>query len=36
MERLGPVLRASILIFFLGYGTVMLGYLYEIGLPWRF
>ena len=36
MERYRPVLRASILISFLGYCTVMMGYLYEIGLPWRF
>ena len=36
MERYRPILRASILISFLGYCTVMIGYLYEIGLPWRF
>ena len=36
MERFRPILRASILISFLGYCTVMVGYLYEIGLPWRF
>ena len=36
MERYRPILRASILISFLGYCTVMVGYLYEIGLPWRF
>ncbi|HZL69668.1 MAG TPA: hypothetical protein VFC29_20325, partial [Candidatus Limnocylindrales bacterium] len=36
MERYRPILRASILISFLGYLTVMVGYLYEIGLPWRF
>lgn len=36
MERYRPILRASILISFLGYATVMVGYLYEIGLPWRF
>jgi Ni/Fe-hydrogenase subunit HybB-like protein len=36
MDRYRPILRASILISFLGYCTVMVGYLYEIGLPWRF
>ena len=36
MERYRPILRASILISFLGYLTVWSGYLYEIGLPWRF
>jgi Ni/Fe-hydrogenase subunit HybB-like protein len=36
MERYRPILRASILISFLGYLTVCIGYLYEIGLPWRF
>jgi len=36
MERYRPILRASILISFLGYLTVCAGYLYEIGLPWRF
>ena len=36
MERYRPILRASILISFLGYMTVCIGYLYEIGLPWRF
>ena len=36
MERYRPILRASILISFLGYMTVCVGYLYEIGLPWRF
>lgn len=36
MERYRPIVRASILISFLGYCTVMVGYLYEIGLPWRF
>jgi len=34
-ERYRPVLRASILISFLGYLTVVVGMLYEIGLPWR-
>jgi Ni/Fe-hydrogenase subunit HybB-like protein len=36
MERYRPILRAAILISFLGYMTVCVGYLYEIGLPWRF
>ena len=36
MERYRPIVRASILISFLGYCTVMVGYLYEIGLPSRF
>jgi len=36
MERYRPILRVSILISFLGYMTVCAGYLYEIGLPWRF
>jgi Ni/Fe-hydrogenase subunit HybB-like protein len=35
MERYRPVLRASILLSFLGYTTVCLGMLYELGLPWR-
>ncbi len=36
MERYRPILRAAILISFLGYLSVCAGYLYEIGLPWRF
>lgn len=36
MERYRPILRSAILISFLGYLTVCAGYLYEIGLPWRF
>jgi len=35
MERYRPILRSAILISFLGYLTVCVGYLYEIGLPWR-
>src|SRR4030095_5319959 len=35
MERYRPVLRASILLSFLGYTTGCLGMLYELGLPWR-
>ncbi|HEY1731358.1 MAG TPA: NrfD/PsrC family molybdoenzyme membrane anchor subunit, partial [Terriglobales bacterium] len=30
-----PILRSAVLISFLGYLTVCVGYLYEIGLPWR-
>ena len=36
MDRYRPILRSAILISFLGYMTVCAGYLYEIGLPWRF
>jgi Ni/Fe-hydrogenase subunit HybB-like protein len=35
LERYRPVVRASVLISFLGYLTVCFGYLYELGLPWR-
>ncbi|HWR35196.1 MAG TPA: NrfD/PsrC family molybdoenzyme membrane anchor subunit [Clostridia bacterium] len=35
MERYRPILRASILLSFLGYSTVCTGMLYELGLPWR-
>ena len=35
LERYRPVLRASILISFLGYVTVISGMMYELGLPWR-
>lgn len=35
MERYRPVLRASVLISFLGYLTVVAGMFYELGLPWR-
>jgi Ni/Fe-hydrogenase subunit HybB-like protein len=35
MERYRPVVRASVLISFLGYLTVCAGYAYELGLPWR-
>lgn len=34
-ERYRPVLRASVLISFLGYLTVVIGMLFELGLPWR-
>ncbi|HLI63348.1 MAG TPA: NrfD/PsrC family molybdoenzyme membrane anchor subunit [Terriglobales bacterium] len=36
MDRYRPIVRSAILISFLGYMTVCVGYLYEIGLPWRF
>jgi Ni/Fe-hydrogenase subunit HybB-like protein len=36
MERYRPIVRAAVLIGFLGYVSVMFGYMYEIGLPWRF
>ena len=35
LERYRPVLRASILISFLGYLTVISGMMFELGLPWR-
>lgn len=35
LERYRPVLRAAILMAFLGYSTVVLGMLFELGLPWR-
>jgi Ni/Fe-hydrogenase subunit HybB-like protein len=35
LERYRPVLRAAILISFLGYLTVVAGMMYELGLPWR-
>jgi Ni/Fe-hydrogenase subunit HybB-like protein len=34
-ERYRPILRTSVLISFLGYSTVCIGMLYELGLPWR-
>ena len=35
MERYRPIARVSVLISMLGYMTVCVGYLYELGLPWR-
>ncbi len=35
-ERYRPILRASVMIAFLGYLTVCLGYAWELGLPWNF
>jgi len=34
-ERYRPVLRTAVLVSFLGYLSVMVGMLYELGLPWR-
>ena len=34
-ERYRPVVRAAVLVSFLGYVTVVAGMLYELGLPWR-
>jgi len=34
-ERYRPILRTSVLISFLGYCTVCVGMLYELGIPWR-
>jgi Ni/Fe-hydrogenase subunit HybB-like protein len=36
MERYRPIAKASVLLAFLGYSTVCAGYVYELGLPWRF
>jgi len=35
LDRYRPILRTSVLISFLGYCTVCVGMLYELGLPWR-
>lgn len=35
LERYRPVLRTAILISFLGYLSVVIGMLFELGLPWR-
>jgi Ni/Fe-hydrogenase subunit HybB-like protein len=34
-ERYRPVLRAAVLVSFLGYMGVIVGMMYELGLPWR-
>ncbi len=36
MERYRPVLRAAVVIAFLGYLSVIAGYAWELGLPWNF
>ena len=35
-ERYRPILRTAVIIAFLGYLTVVLGYAWELGLPWNF
>ena len=35
LERYRPILRTAVLISFLGYCTVCVGMLYELGIPWR-
>jgi Ni/Fe-hydrogenase subunit HybB-like protein len=34
-ERYRPILRAAVLVSFLGYSSVIAGMMYELGLPWR-
>lgn len=34
-ERYRPVVRAAVLLSFLGYSSVIVGMMYELGLPWR-
>ena len=34
-ERYRPIVRAAVLLSFLGYLTVVVGMMYELGLPWR-
>ena len=36
MERYRPVDKTAVLLSFLGYSSVCAGYVYELGLPWRF
>lgn len=36
MERYRSILRAAVMIAFLGYLSVILGYAWELGLPWNF
>jgi len=35
LERYRPLLRTAVLISFLGYCTVCVGMMYELGIPWR-
>ncbi len=35
LDRYRPIVRTAVLISFLGYCTVCVGMLYELGLPWR-
>ena len=34
-DRYRPVLRTAVLVSFLGYSSVIVGMMYELGLPWR-
>src|SRR5512146_3323693 len=34
-ERYRPVLRTAVTVSFLGYMSVVIGMMYELGLPWR-
>jgi len=34
-ERYRPILRTAVLVSFLGYMSVIVGMMYELGLPWR-
>lgn len=36
MERYRPILRAAVMVAFLGYLSVCAGYAWELGLPWNF
>ena len=36
MERYRPISRAAVMIAFLGYLSVVMGYAWELGLPWNF
>ena len=36
MERYRPISRAAVMIAFLGYLSVVVGYAWELGLPWNF
>ena len=35
LDRYRPILRTAVLISFLGYSTVIIGMMYELGIPWR-
>src|SRR5437763_3805110 len=35
LERYRPVLRTAVLVSFLGYMSVIIGMMYDLGLPWR-
>ncbi len=36
MERYRPIMRAAVMVAFLGYMSVIAGYAWELGLPWNF